>query len=159
MLKSKSAILRKKEYMIWWHIKDRCYNPNNPRYKLYGGRGVIMCNEWFDFNVFFKDIEQLEGYNEEKILNGKIHLDKDSKDMNNKIYCKEKCRFISKEENNKYKPNQMKCFVAISPNGKKYIAFNQSEFAREHNLKQNCISDCLNDKAKQHKGWIIKYIK
>lgn len=35
-------------------IKSRCYNPNSPAYKNYGGRGIKMCNEWFnDFYKFY----------------------------------------------------------------------------------------------------------
>lgn len=27
-------------------MKNRCYNPNNPAYKNYGGRGIKLCEEW-----------------------------------------------------------------------------------------------------------------
>lgn len=41
-------------YKIWSNIKQRCFNPDNPRYKDYGGRGVIMCDRWRDsFEEFF----------------------------------------------------------------------------------------------------------
>lgn len=25
---------------------QRCYNPNNPDYRLYGGRGIRVCDRW-----------------------------------------------------------------------------------------------------------------
>lgn len=31
----------------------RCNNPNNRFYGYYGGRGIKVCNEWNDFNVFY----------------------------------------------------------------------------------------------------------
>ena len=149
--------IRRKIYNIWWHIKDRCYNQNNPRYKNYGGRGVVLCDEWKCFETFFEDVKKLSGYSDLGVLNGKIHLDKDSIDINNKIYCKEKCVFISKELNNKFKPSQMKKFKAISPNGEVFEEYNRSEFARKHNLRQSTISDCLSGRIKKHKGWTFTY--
>lgn len=33
-------------YRIWTCMKSRCYNKNNKRYSHYGGRGIILCDEW-----------------------------------------------------------------------------------------------------------------
>lgn len=45
---------RTKEYRAWLHAKDRCYNPNDRRFKNYGARGIGMCDEWRnDFSAFF----------------------------------------------------------------------------------------------------------
>lgn len=33
-------------YNIWNSMIQRCYNPNSKSYKNYGGRGIIMCDEW-----------------------------------------------------------------------------------------------------------------
>ena len=48
--------------------------------------------------------------------------------------------------------------IGISPNGEEFQFYNQSEFARQHGLRQSSIGDCLNNKCKTHKGWkfIIK---
>lgn len=35
-----------KQYNVWKGIRQRCYNPNNPEYHCYGGKGVAMCDEW-----------------------------------------------------------------------------------------------------------------
>lgn len=29
-------------------MRQRCYNPNNDNYHLYGGRGIKICDEWMD---------------------------------------------------------------------------------------------------------------
>ena len=43
-----------KEYYTWLNIKARCNNPNNDRYKDYGGRGIKMHPEWEgSFELFF----------------------------------------------------------------------------------------------------------
>lgn len=158
MIESDAVRLRRKLYMIWFHIKDRCYNPKNERYHLYGGKGVVMCEEWNEFKTFLSDVKEIKGYSDEDILDGKIHLDKDSVEQGNKIYSKEKCAFISIEMNNKFKPNQMKPFKAISPKGEEYTSFNQSEFAREQNLRQSTIADCLKGRVKKHKGWSFTFL-
>ena len=35
-------------YHILAGMQGRCYNPNNPKYKRYGGRGIKVCDEWLD---------------------------------------------------------------------------------------------------------------
>ncbi len=37
---------KSKEWNSWDHMKRRCYNPNDPKYKDYGGRGIIVCDRW-----------------------------------------------------------------------------------------------------------------
>ena len=49
---------RTPEYTLWLSIKARCYNINNKYYKDYGGRGIVMCNEWLnDFSKFYNYIK------------------------------------------------------------------------------------------------------
>ena len=46
-----------REYKIWVHIIQRCYNPKHIGYHLYGGRGIRICDEWrHDFSQFIKDV-------------------------------------------------------------------------------------------------------
>lgn len=40
------AELFAKFYRTYDNIKTRCYNKNNPKYKSYGKRGIVMCDEW-----------------------------------------------------------------------------------------------------------------
>jgi hypothetical protein len=44
---------RSKEYGIWSGIKTRCYNTTRRDYKYYGGRGIIMCEEWRNSFIAF----------------------------------------------------------------------------------------------------------
>lgn len=45
------------EQYAWSHMKQRCFNPNNKRYKDYGGRGIKVCDEWVnDFKSFYNYI-------------------------------------------------------------------------------------------------------
>lgn len=44
-----------KLYRVWSTMKERCYNPNNHKYKNYGARGIKVCEEWkTDFKAFQK---------------------------------------------------------------------------------------------------------
>ena len=50
---------KRTEYTIWSGIKGRCFNPKNPVYQYYGGRGIIVCERWrFSFENFFEDMGQ-----------------------------------------------------------------------------------------------------
>ena len=52
---------------------QRCYNPNNKRYKDYGGRGISVCDRWLGedgFINFLADMgEQPKGYQLDRIDN------------------------------------------------------------------------------------------
>ena len=39
-------------HAIWKGMRVRCNNPNSTRYDYYGGRGISICEEWDDFEVF-----------------------------------------------------------------------------------------------------------
>lgn len=73
---------------------SRCYNINSHNYKNYGGRGIIVCEEWkYSMESFVK-----WGLN-----NGwKNGLIFDRKDNNNN-YFPENCRFVSLSISNKNK--------------------------------------------------------
>lgn len=42
-------------YDIWHGLKQRCYNKNKREYPDYGGRGILMCNEWLKNPKSFYD--------------------------------------------------------------------------------------------------------
>ena len=52
-----------KLYRVWTSMRQRCNNPNNKRYKDYGGRGIKICDEWNNFSNFFKWANE-HGYHE-----------------------------------------------------------------------------------------------
>lgn len=46
----------RKEYAVWNMMKQRCLNPRNAAFKDYGGRGIAVCDGWFDFANFYADM-------------------------------------------------------------------------------------------------------
>ncbi len=43
-------------------MKQRCYNPNDANYSFYGGRGIIICQEWLDDPEVFVDWALANGF-------------------------------------------------------------------------------------------------
>ena len=77
-------------YDIWVGMKQRCYNRNAPNYKWYGGKGIIVCPEWKDSYLPFRDWALAHGYQESLTL-GRIDT--------RKGYHPENCRWITHSEN------------------------------------------------------------
>lgn len=45
------------EYQAWNGIRHRCRNPKRADYERYGGRGVTVCDRWYDsFEAFLSDM-------------------------------------------------------------------------------------------------------
>ena len=50
-------------YSHWVNIKTRCLNKNCKQYKYYGGRGIMICDEWKDdFKAFHEHMISLPHY-------------------------------------------------------------------------------------------------
>lgn len=78
--------MRISEYDIWVAMKQRCYNTNHKEYFRYGGRGIVVCDEWVNsYDQFIKDM----GKRPDKTYS----LDRIN---NNMSYSKENCRWTTK---------------------------------------------------------------
>ena len=42
-------------YRTYYGMLDRTTNPNHPKYHRYGGRGIVMCEEWLSNRQSFYD--------------------------------------------------------------------------------------------------------
>lgn len=43
-------------YRIWSQMWQRCTNPKDKKYPLYGGRGITVCQAWEEFMAFAYDM-------------------------------------------------------------------------------------------------------
>jgi hypothetical protein len=78
-------------YHQWNDIIRRCENPKCTRYDRYGGRGISVCDEWHDFNIY-KDWALSNGYTDN------LTIDRINNDGN---YKPDNCRFVTYKENNR----------------------------------------------------------
>lgn len=45
------------EWQAWAGMKQRCINPADEKYPIYGGRGIRVCDQWFNsFENFYRDM-------------------------------------------------------------------------------------------------------
>ena len=85
---------------VWIALKDRCTNPNNQRFKHYGGKGVKVCEEWkHDFQKFY-DFAIENGWKKGLTID---RIDNDGD------YTPENCHFITnrKQQLNKSNNNRV----------------------------------------------------
>jgi len=54
-------------YGIWRNMKQRCNNPKASKYKIYGGRGIKVCDEWVNY-MPFHEWAMSNGYSKELTL-------------------------------------------------------------------------------------------
>jgi hypothetical protein len=48
--------LKKRAYVRWGSMLQRCFNPNASGYCNYGQRGITVCERWRKFENFFADM-------------------------------------------------------------------------------------------------------
>lgn len=114
-------------YEVWSSMKKRCYNPNEPGYKNYGGRGIYVCDRWKDdFQAFYEDMH--EGY--------KPGLQLDRID-NDGPYSPENCHWVTPKENARNKRTNRFITTAL---GTKTVA----EQAELTGVNYGTIKDRLN---------------
>ena len=79
-------------YAKWNDVKNRCYNKKVSSYKIYGGRGVVMCDEWRnDFKCFYNWCIE-NGWEEG------MQIDKDIKG-DGLLYSPGTCCFVTPKKN------------------------------------------------------------
>lgn len=76
-------------YRIWCGMKRRCYNKHNQHFDRYGGRGIIVCDEWKTDFMNFYDWAMSNGYDD------KLSIDRINNEGN---YEPSNCRWANQKQ-------------------------------------------------------------
>ena len=137
------------EYRSWYGMKSRCYNPNNKRYKNYGGRGIEVCDRWKDsFENFYNDMGSKPS--------SKHSIDRIDNDRN---YEPGNCKWSTATEQNRNQRNKRDVKL-INPEGQEYLIAGGliHQFCKDAELNSGHIYSVLRGKLKQYKGWTGFYL-
>ena len=136
----------------WQAMRSRTTSKHDQFYHRYGGRGI--SSEYYkDFQLFYKD--QWENFKEAYSIMECVSLERIDVDGN---YEPNNITWIEWRDQNKNKTTN-KWFEATSPEGIKYYARFQNQFAKEHNLSHPSINMCLHNVKAKYKDWIFRYLE
>ena len=111
-------------------MKERCYSKKNKRYHNYGGRGIVMCDKWLNYENFKNDMYEL--YIEHCRLLGEKNTTIERIDVN-RNYCPENCRWATWTEQGNNTTNN----VFIEYKGNRLTI---SQWSRKLGMKRNTLS-------------------
>lgn len=121
-------------YRIFAAMLSRCYNSNTIAYKDYGGRGITICDQWYNENGFinFYNWSLNNGYNDN------LSIDRIDNNLN---YSPENCRWTTpiNQSNNRRNNHNIDLLGNI---------FTMSEISRQYNIPYAKLSYNINKNDK-----------
>lgn len=121
-------------YKTWVNMKGRCTCPTNKSYKYYGGRGISLCDEWYDSPKAFYEWAVTHGWSKGLTI--------DRVDVNGP-YSPENCRWATRAEQS----NNMTTNHLLTYKGK---TLNLTQWAKELGIPVARLSYRINH------GWTIE---
>lgn len=126
-------------FKTWKGITQRCTNPNNPAFKNYGERGIVMCDEWQQsFEAFYAHVSHLSNFSVKGYT-----LDRANNDLG---YLPGNMRWATRTEQNRNKRVRQDSRL-LTHNGKTQ---HLTTWAKELGIRQSAIRDRLHD------GWSVE---
>lgn len=119
-------------YRVWKHMKNRCLNPKNQDFKNYGGRGIVVCDEWkSSFPSFLRDMGECPPW-----------FSIERKDVNGN-YCPGNCEWIPVERQSKNR----RCAIRLTINNETKL---MTEWCDVFSVSRDVVY------ARMRKGWLIE---
>lgn len=152
------------QYKMWHHIIDRCYNPKEPYYSIYGGAGVTVSDRWLVFEHFLEDFRKIERIHPPG-HQGLLEIDKDLKQLetppHERVYSLETCALVSKDINQLCRTSSI-FFNAFHEDGVVETHYNANLFIHKYPyIGRTGIHNCLNPNKPQeiYKGWRFEKVE
>lgn len=117
-------------YKTWLGMKRRCYNQNDKDFHNYGGRGILICEDWINDFANFQKWSLNNGYSDDLTID---RID------NNQGYNPENCKWSTRKE----QMRNVRYNKIIEIDG---IKLPMAEMAEKYNVSYDAI------KARHKKG-------
>lgn len=135
----KNARNSRDTYLNWVAMLQRCYVDMNGKYPAYYGICTV-CNEWLNYQNFAEWYESHYYY----IPNERIHVDKDIKFKDNKMYGSNTCILVPQKINEIFHRSRPKTIDSDLPETiKRYAKGYQVSFRGESLGVYPTIKECL----------------
>jgi hypothetical protein len=116
---------KSKVYRSWLSMVQRCINPKDEKYCIYGNRGIMVCEHWMKFENFLEDMGEVPSGHQIDRIN------------NNGNYCKSNCRWATrKQQMRNTRQNHL-----ITYNGETQCLI---EWAEEYKISYKVLKDRIN---------------
>ena len=134
---------------IYYKIITRCYNEDNKDYRFYGAKGISVYQDWLDNPIHFEEWALANGYEDNLTIDRKNET---------KDYSPDNCRWITMEENARWKSTTNRIDVdgeiKSGQQWAKYLGFSQNvinTYIRKYGM-DNVIEFIRRYKANPYKG-------
>lgn len=117
------------EYRAWFSMHARCGNPDHKSYPGYGGRGIVVCEAWGEFDTFLRDMGRRRSH--------LLSLDRIN---NDKGYSPENCRWATSKTQNRNRRDNRR----LTLNG---VTKTATEWADELDINRTTLAQ------RKRRGW------
>lgn len=130
----------------WGNMMTRCYRTDWPGYERWGGRGIVVCARWHDFEKFYEDMG---------VPPMGMWMDRIDNDGN---YEPGNCQWVTFEESNRNRHlarGERNGATSLTPKSVRIIralaaSHYQREIASQFGITQKTVSNIINRKTWRH---------
>ena len=125
-------------YTTWTGMKNRCNNPLDKNYELYGARGIKVCDEWNKFIPFY-EWASANGYKDDLVID---RIDP------TKGYSPKNCQWVTVTENSRRRRGvSINMEIARLIRAASATGFKRKEIAEKFGITWAVVSFVLNNQT------------